>query len=78
MLMPYSAEEQEYEGLVLPDDFKLDTDTGGGDLMDAITAVVTRTPLRWRLELADLVPQYVADYGPRWRKYKKLVRALGR
>lgn len=78
MSVPYSAEERDFEGLVLPDEFQIDLAGVGVNLTDAIMTVVASTPLRWRLERADLIPQYVADYGPSWRKYKKLVRAIDR
>jgi len=67
--------EQSFEAAWLPDEYQLVDDE------DAAVAVLVSnqaltTPERWRLELVCLVPDYLLDTGPKWRKWKRIMKKI--
>ena len=67
--------ERSFEGARLPDEYQL-VDEEGAALAVLVSHQARTTPERWRLELVSLVPDYLLDTGPKWRKWKRIMKKL--
>ncbi|OJX75378.1 hypothetical protein [Leifsonia sp. 71-9] len=47
-------------------------------LFEGLTKQIEAAPLRWRLDLAQMVGSYVRDYGPSQRKYIRILKRIQR
>lgn len=70
---PAGDDESSYENVALPADLGLDADPGVDNLASSLAQDVRRTPRRWIVERAHLVPHYVTDHGPKFKTWSKLV-----
>lgn len=72
------ADEDRYRNQVLPKQYELKLLDPSESLYSQIAQQIDETPLRWRLERAFLLSQYVADIGPKLRRYARIVTRLQR
>lgn len=70
--------EDRYIDEVLPSEYSLDLLDATRSLHEQIVQQIAETPLRWRLERAFLLSEYVAETGPSLRRYGKIVERLQR
>lgn len=69
-------QEEDFEYVDLPQQFMLTLRPG--DLLEGLCAQFDETPLRWRFEVVFLISNYVSDHGPKWKKYRKIAKAIER
>jgi len=69
-----SEVEARFDGLWLPDEFRL-VDTSD-DFLDLVVNQTDLVPDRWQVEFSSLLPDYLLDTGPSWRRWKKIARKL--
>jgi hypothetical protein len=67
--------ERSFETAWLPDEYQLVDDDGAAFSVLVSNQALT-TPERWRLELVSLVPDYLLDTGPKWRKWKRIMKKI--
>jgi hypothetical protein len=67
--------ERSFEEAWLPDEYQL-VDDEGAELAALVSNQALMTPERWRLELVSLVSDYLFDTGPKWRKWKRIMKKL--
>lgn len=67
--------EAPFEGEWLPESYRL-MDGDSASLEELVLNQAGQTPSRWRVELISLAPTYLLDTGPKWRRWKQIMRTL--
>ena len=63
-----------FEHVPLPERHWFRDEIADDSLSDLLIGQIDEAPLRWRYDLLEVVSQYVTQYGPSYRKWKRLVR----
>lgn len=71
-------DEDSYSMKEPPTDFRLRDVNPGTDLVEGLSAQIDGIPLRWRLDIVEVIGSYIQDYGPSQRRYLRLLRRIQR